>query len=118
MAGTLGAAVWRERSSELAGLVVQLSTSISSEAEPETQNCALRALRAVALSLVSGLASGGLSIVEEEEYQDSLAAALTFLSAHQSSCKQVLPSSLPLVSPALSMQQYLWTSERSTLVQH
>lgn len=83
VSGTLGAAVWQDRSSELAGLIVELTTAISSEINHETQMEALRALRAVALSLSHGLASDSLPITEEEDFQDVLAATLTFVSEHQ-----------------------------------
>ena len=85
--GTLGAALWQDRSSELEGLIDELSAAISSEAEPGAQTEALRALRAVALSLCRGLASDSLPIVEEERFQDALSAALTF-AAQQASAKQ------------------------------
>lgn len=88
VAGTLSAALWQHRSSELAGLIIELSTVIISEAEPEARKEALWALRAVAMSLVQGLASDSLTVLEVEDFQDSLAAALTFVSEHQAMTKE------------------------------
>lgn len=81
MTDTLGAELWQQRSAELAGVVIQLSAVVSSNEDYEAGKEALLALRAIALSLVSSLKSGDLSIAEEDYFQDSLAAILTFAAA-------------------------------------
>lgn len=78
---TSGTELWQHRSADLAGVVIQLSAAISSDGDYEAGKEALLALRAIALSLVSGLKSGDLSIAEEDNFQDSIAAALTFVAS-------------------------------------
>lgn len=78
---TSGAELWQQRSADLAGVVIQLSAAVSSDGDYAAGKEALLALRAIALSLVSGLKNGDLSIAEEDNFQDSLAATLTFVAS-------------------------------------
>ena len=103
LAAQAGQSLWQHTSSGPSGIIVELSSLLTSTPDPGTQQQALHTIRAVAVSLVSGLQWNSLSVAQEEDFQDAMSAALTFLAdQHSKPAQAVLGSLGQLVQEVLS----------------